>query len=694
MTKFKRKKIQRYNTVEVGIPPLDNSPKSNYPSFTPEIGSFNKDKFHRSANTFSDKNFQLLTNFTDSDIYGADAYRKAIFQGVDLFTKNAYRTAKWVNAKTTNPAVYKQHIASTLKDFKDPFSVRKIPPQDWDQFLHIYGPTKFFNLITQTFRYVYTLLTREQVHSAIFTYYYFYYYFYFTEYILENVYLYFPFIRIFFSNQIFSTFEGVYFSFFQIILGFFIPIFLIFIFSQYSLIRSFFSHKVYFLAGSTAFFCLPTLVFIYYFTGFSTLFIFFFFFIFFSIFFVFYIFEYHPFIYPNQLNFNSYSSYFLPPPKANHINFLPIYYYKYYHWPLIVKINIKNQPFTKFPFTQNVKSIFLHHKRISRIRLLEISIFNSTKNCLFAPTISISGLVFPKLPNNFAYGIQSHRKFVSFYPQKRFSPFSESSDHDYYDNFERDYFPIFVRDFMNHADGFSQISFVEFMAQSKTDKSFDNQINLINDEEFDFYTSIPSKKALEYLYPYFLLKNWLNSINSEISFSDEDFMFQKINFSVTPQIGASDSSYLNLIPSFVLYFNKFFFVWLEYFFDRVTFYSYKKFSTPIDTENFIDKLKEANKILVDSKRLSPLYYKNLFVFLTRGLYQLHKTFSGFGNLSVRQLFTYTLIVRQVEEIYFNVNQRIQYLDKTSLDYKIGNFFLQRLQFKIEGFSKIKLIIKK
>ena len=674
---------------------MDISPNpSSYPSFTPEMGSFNKDKFQRSAHTFSDKQFQLLTKFSESD--SPELYKKAILEGVDLF-KQKTNSYSWVTQKSrVAGSPYVKHMKTPFKDFKDPYSVRHIPPQEWDQFLHIYGPTKIFNKITQLFQYIYYILTREQPHSALFTYYYFSWYFLFHEYILENVYLYFPLLRVFFSNQIFSTFEGVYFSFFQIILGIFIPIFLIFIFSQYALMRSFFSHRSYFVAGSTIFFYSFTLPFIYYFTGFSNLFIFFIFFIFFSIFSVFYLFEFRPSFYFDQFNFNSYSSYFLPmnTPKEE-VLFLPKYQYRFSRWPTSDSADFKSQSgrpkkvFTKFPFTQNVRSMFMHSKRIARLRILEISLNSRVFTHKAAPVMSMSGLVFPKIPNNHAYGIQSYRKFIASYPQKRFSPFAESTDHDHYDNFERDYFPIYVRDFINHSEGYSQISFVEFVSKNKSFRSFDSQFALINDEEYDFYNSIPSKKAMEYLYPFLYLKIWLGSISlqSDQLTIDEDFKIQNLVFE---GVGGNSVSVPSIIPFYLVKWNDSFFTFMRRVLDRITFYAYKKFPTPRDTIELLDSLRIANKILIDTKRLSPLYYKNLFIFLVRSVYHLKKTFFKIENLSISQLFTYMVILRQIEEIYFNVNQRIEYLDRLSLDYRVGNFFLIKFRTKLDGFSQIKL----
>lgn len=693
MIRFKRKKISRYTTFDTGIPPLESSPKTVYPSFTPDAGSFNKDKFHRSGNTFSDKDFQLLTKFSEPDNYGSEGYKQAMFHGVDLFKGRAHLTSRWVNSKSIENGPYVRHIKSPFRDFKDPFSVRHIPPQDWDQFLHIYGPTKVFNLLTKLFHYIYFVVTREPPHVALFTYYYFYYYFYVTEYILENVYLYFPLARIFFSNQIFSSFEGVYFSFFQIILGAFMPAFLIFIFSQYAIIRSFFTHRSYFLAGSTIFFYTFTLPFIYYFTGFSNLFIFFIFFIFFSIFSVFYLFELYPGTYFDKFESMSYSSYFLPAPiESKTILFLPKYHYVFRSWPSSstvtdFKPGEKKNFFTRFPFTQRVKPLYLHNRRVLRLRILEAS--SSRFLTPPAPFVSISGLVFPKIPNNYAYGIQAHRKFIANYPQKRFSPFAESTDHDHYDNFERDHFPIFVRDFINHSEGYSQISFVEFVSKNRNFRSFDGQYKVMNDEEYDFYNSVPSKYAFSYLYPFLNLKLWLNSLDPHngVNSPDSDFVFQKFDFVNVRQSVAPTPS---LAPRFLIVWNDYFFSNLRRCLDRFTFHAYKKFPTPRNTHELLFFLKQANRILIDSNRLSPAYYKNLFVFIIRSVYHLNRLFAKVDNLSVRHIFTYTLILCQIEEIYFNVNQRVQYLDKFSLDYRVGSFFLTKLQSKLHGFSRIKL----
>ena len=693
MIKFKRKKLQRYNTIDVGLPPLEVPPKTPYPNFSPDSGSFNHDKFHRTANTFSDKDFQLLGRYGEEDNYTLEAYKSAIFQGVDLFKNKAYKTSKWAN-RSVDDDVYARGIKKAFRDFKDPFAVRQFPPQEWDHFFTIYGPSKLFNLITQGFQYIYLLVTREQPHAAIFTYYYFYYYFYFTEYILENVYLYFPILRLFFSNQIFSTFEGAYFSFFEIILGFYLPVLLFFFMSQYQLIRSFFSHWVYFVSGAVVFFYTLTLPFVYHFTGYSNLFFFIIFYTFFIIFGVFYIFEYRPGIYFNEQDFRSYSSHFLPAPETKVVLCLPRYVYRYLHWPGNRPPFSKNEKkfFTRFPFTQNLTAAVLYQQRIKNFRIKELGAKNSIVTSSLAPRMTMSGLVFPKIANNYAYSISSHRSFLQLYPQKKFSPFEESGEHDFYDEPERDYYSMFVRDFINHPEGYSQVSFVEFISKNKSYRSFDPQFNFLHDEEKDFYNSVPSKKSLEYLYPYLSLRIWLNSLQVSVKSNSEDFLFENIGFGVTARSITSEKTPSNIPRLLVLVLEKFFFN-LSLIFDKLTFYAFKKFVTPSNTIEFSESLKLVNKILIDTKRLSPRYYKNIFIFLVRGTYQINAAFSKLDMLSIRHIFTYTLILRQIEEIYFNVNQRIQYLDRSSLDYKIGNFFLIKFQKKLNGFAQIRLTKK-
>jgi hypothetical protein len=676
--KFKRKKIVRYDMVETGLPSSNLPQLKNYPSFSPEMGSFNPDKFHRSGSTYSDKHFQILTKFSEAESYSIDEYRTAIIRGVDYFKKKTSIPAEWVS-RDANRAAYESKVKGTFRAYRDTFAARRTPPQDWDQLTNIYGPIKLFNLAEKFLRYLYLVISREQLHYALFTYYYFYYYFYFNEYILENVFLYFPVIRVFFSNQIFSTFEGVYYSFFEISIGFFLPFFIFFIFSQYQLIVSYAGHKVYFLAGMGLFVCTFILPYVYYFTGFSNLFIFTFFFIFFPLYSVFYIFEYSGFIYPSSHNFDSYSNFFLPFYTENSVKtlFLPIYYYKYPFISFSSSFSTKKGNFTKFPFTQNVSFLVLHYKRISYYRQAERLVFKNKPFRLSAPSISISGLVFPGYENNFAYSIQSHRESVQTYPQKHFSPFNESQDFDFFAETERDYFPIFFRDHINHPDGYSQISFIEFVSRFKSTRSFDNNLNLTREEEFDFYNSAPSKKALEFLYPYYALRIWINTVKpSSNPPLYSDFEFQNIIFS-----NADFKPVPNISP-FLVKFIKIYFSFFVKILDKITFFRYKNFSTATDTVNFLSTLDQVIKILNDNKRISPYFYISLYKYLFRSMVKLNRSFGFRDKLPLRSIFTYTIILVRIEEVLLTVFNRIEYLEFSDKSRRYGSFLIASLKKKI------------
>jgi hypothetical protein len=677
---FTRKKFPRYSTVEVGMPPVDPQPLKNYPSFTPEMGSFNRDKFQRAGNTYSDKHFQLFVSqsgeFESSNL---DTYRKQILEGVDFFKARTSKPAKWSNREIDNTA-YTKRIKNTFRAYKDSHRARPTAPQDWESALNIYGPVRLFSLMEELFRSIYLLITREQAHYALFTYYYFYYYFYLNEYILENIFLYFPVARVFFSNQIFSTFEGVYFSFFEISLGFFLPFFVLFTFSQYAILRAYVLHKVYFLSGFGLFFSTLVLPYVYYFTGFSTLFFFLFIFLFFTVYSVFYIFEYSGFIYYDNHNFSSYSSFFLPIYKPKEILYLPLYVYKYPFKGYFFNQKFLKKNFTRYPFTQNVENLLRHHRRIKNFRIGEILIFKNKNLSLESPSMGMSGLVFPGSSSNSAYSIQTHRNFIQSYPRENFSPFNETTDHDFHAETERDFFPLFTRDYINHPDGYSQISFVEFVSKFKATRSFDSRLNPASyDEEFDFYNAAPSKKALEFLYPYFSLKIWLSTVKPISGQADQDsfFCFQNILFEKSPK-----SEYPSFVPFFFFFIIKNFFSLFSNFLDKITLFKYKKFPTSRSTLELLNTLTALNKILTDTNRLSPQFYLNVYIFIRRSLYKLNTTFLSFPKLSVSQIFTYTLILIKIEEAITNVSDRIELLESFDKSYKYGNFFVKNIKKRI------------
>lgn len=692
---YRRKKITRYDTIDLGKDSVNPEPaiiKKNYPSFPPDQFVFNHDKFYRSANTFSTVDVPYLNKGTELSTPGPreDYHRKSLQAGVDSF-KNQAEIYGWVNLGKDDEK-YIQAIKKG-REFKDALNAHRIQATEWGNFFGYYGPSRIFSIINFFFQKIYYLITREQPHAILFTYYYLYYYFLFTEYNLENVYLYFPILRLFFANQVFSTFSPVYFSLFHIILGFFIPAFFIFLFSQYNLIRSFFTHRVYFLSGITIFGWSFSLPFIYHFSGYSSVFVLFVFYIFFSVFAVLYIFELRPGLYPDQHNLSPYSSYFLPIFQPREILYLPVYRYRYYNWCKDNSLVPKNKvQFTKYPFTQNVKSNIAFKERIFQFRLKELSVRKFQSNLIVAPRITLSGLVFPRVSNLPGYSIQMHREFVKKFPATAYNPYNPSAEHDYYDEFDRENLEFLLLDHINYAGGYSDVSFFEFISKNKGARRFDPQFSCFFDEERDFYRSIPSREALNHLYPYISLNVWLNAIkppNIKSSDIDKNFIFENIEF-ITGSAKLHSPKVPKSVPVFVVNLINWFFSKLEKNLNRVTFFAFVKLNTPRNTLEMLETLRFVNKVLIETRRISPLYYKTIFIFIVRSLYHLHVTFRSFGALTLRQTFTYTLILRQVEEIYINVSMKIRYSEKITLEHKLGHFFLDRFRKKLNGFDQIKV----
>jgi len=356
---------------------------------------------------------------------------------------------------------------------------------------------------------------------------------------------------------------------------------------------------------------------------------------------------------------------------------LPAYCYKYPFINFPPSFSTKKENFTKFPFTQNVRFLVLHYKRISYYRQAERLVFKNKPFRLSAPSMSISGLVFPGYENNFAYSIQSHRESVQTYPQKHFSPFNESQDFDFFAETERDYFPIFFRDHINHPDGYSQISFIEFVSRFKSTRSFDNNLNLTREEEFDFYNSAPSKKALEFLYPYYALRIWINTVKpSSNPPLHSDFEFQNIIFS-----NADFKPVPNISP-FLVKFIKIYFSFFVKILDKITFFRYKNFSTATDTVNFLFTLDQVIKILNDNKRISPYFYISLYKYLFRSMVKLNRAFGFRDKLPLRSIFTYTIILVRIEEVLLTVFNRIEYLEFSDKSRRYGSFLIASLKKKI------------
>jgi len=288
-------------------------------------------------------------------------------------------------------------------------------------------------------------------------------------------------------------------------------------------------------------------------------------------------------------------------------------------------------------------------------------------------------LIFPGYENNFAYSIQSHRDSIQAYPQKNFSPFNESQDFDFFAETERDYFPIFFRDHINHPDGYSQISFIEFVSKFRSTRTFGNEFNFSLEEELDFYNLAPSKKALEFLYPRYSLKIWISTLKpEEISYFISDFEFQHILF--------SNSDFNNNISfnfnTFLTKCIKIYFSHLVSFLDRITFFKYKVFPTATDTTNFLIILDQIIKILNDNKRISPYFYLNLSKSLFRSTNKLNMAFISNRKLPIRSVFTYTIILVRLDELLLIVSNRIENLESSDKSSRYGSFLISTLIKKI------------
>jgi hypothetical protein len=685
----RRKRFKKYDTIEP-LPVADDKSQiddfdfNRYPNFLPDRASFNHDRLYRAGFTYSERNYQTYAKYlSEAD---QQTYKDAMLSGVDIFRRSASFTSIWLSKPEVAEEYQKRRLQIRHLSNKNEY----LRPQHLEdpQANLFFTPRNPVNVLFGYLREAYHYITRGELHRSYATYYFYYYYFFFTEYTLENVYLYFPLLRILFETRAFSTFEPVYFGFFEITAGCYIPVLALFFFSQYSIIRQYFTHKIYFFLGSLSFLYLLTLPVIYYFVGYSTLFIFLSFYIFVVVFSAFYIFELRPFFYPEKYQFRAYSSYFLPIYFKPQPNFLPLYYFYYRNWIASNKPpQGRRQNFTRYPFVQNVKTIVAFKRRKAAFIINQLSI---SKKVTFypAPTISMTGPVFPKARNIFGYSYPNHKYHLSTYPGGNFSPYTETDDGDFYSQEEKDFEVLYVRDYLNHPDGSSYTSFLEFVSKNKAAYSFDSQFQYMYEEEKDFYTSVPSQSFVNYLYPYIYLRQWLNSLDPENA-SDSDFTLLDIPFSTKKLNVQNDLPSTLFIPSFLVYLIDLFFFYLTRSLDKITFYNFKKFPSPSGTADFSNSLREANKILIDSKHLSPRFYKNLFILVYRGYSRLNIEFSK-NTINFHRTFTYMLILRQLEEIYFNVNHRNAYLDKATSTYKVASFFMQALARKVPSFSSLNI----
>lgn len=681
---LKRRNFARYNTIENVVPPLNTpTPTAAYPQFIPEISSFQTDNFLRDANSYSTIDYQMFTN---SISYTPNQYRKAIYQGIDLF-QDFSEDFDWVELQED------EELIDLMRPFKrtytDYYGYNEADGE-LDTFILNYTPYRVWSELTRCLGSVYYYIMGEQLNTAIFTYYYFYYYFLFTEYILEHVSLYFPGIKSVSEYQLFSTFEGAYFNFYEIVLGCYLPVIFIFYFSQYNFFKAAYANRSYFVFGHSCLFYFFSILPVYLLTGYSIFVVFFTFCIFFCIFSAFYIFEIYPSFYESS-EFRRYSSYFLPVSKIRNQLYLPVFHFYFKAWPrnIATESPFLRKQFTRYPFTQNVRKLAAHYVRFRVLHLREIT-YSTALKFVAPPSMPMMGLLFPKNSNLNAYSFKAHKSHVINYPAKDFMPFSELQDHEYYNEIDQELWAIHVRDFMNHPGGFSHISFLEFVSSQKGFRSVDYQFSFLPDEERDFYSSVPSRVLVERLYPYAILKFWLLTINnSDFDWRSESF-FKFKDLPLTSGYNAYQPyRYFSLsrVPAWLkitidLYFKK-----ISSILDFFTFYKFYNFSTPSTTGELANKLFEINQILVKDRRVSFTFYKNLAIFFYRSLSTLKKL-----NVSISRdesyYFTYLALLRQIEEIFFNLTQKQSNYAANSLVFRFIGLCLRVLRLKIDGFRQI------
>lgn len=682
---LKRRNFTRYNTIDNVVPPLNTpTPLQKYPQFIPEVASFQNDNFLRDANSYSTIDFQMLTN---SISYTPNQYRKAMYQGIDLFLDST-EEFEWVDTQED------EELIDLMRPYKrvytDYYGYNE-SEGELDTFILTYTPYRIWAEFTRWLGSAYYFITGEQLQSAVFTYYYFYYYFLLTEYIYEHVCLYFPALKMVSEYQLFSTFEGAYFNFYEIVLGCYLPVIFIFYFSQYHFFKSFYTNRAYFVFGNSLVFYFFSILPVFLLTGYSTLLVFFTFCIFFCIASAFFIFEIRP-TYFVESNFRSYSSYFLPAPNSRDDNgpqlCLPPYHFTFRAWPTSLTVQERKARFTRFPFTQNVKQVWFHNFRLKKFHLNR-ALYATRPVFITAVQMPLMGLIFPKSSGLHAYSFKTHKNYIVNYPTKDFMPFSEHQDHEYYNEIDQEFWPIHIRDFINHPGGFSYISFLEFVGSQKSLRSADYQFSILPEEEQDFYNSIPSKKLIEYLYPYAALRIWLLSLNANSDFSkDEFFRFKNFEFNQT-RSNFDEQLAVAIVPNWLKFLINSFFKKLSQLLDFFTFFTFYNFSTPSSTGELASKLFEINQILVKDRRVSAKFYRNFAMFLYRSAVELRKL-----NVSISRnesyYFTYLALLRQFEEVFFNLSQKRSNYSTKSSHFRYIGLCLRVLRLKLDGFSRINI----
>jgi hypothetical protein len=665
----RRRRSNRYGATELGIPPksASASPDIRYPDFPPDAGSFNKDKFFRDAYTYSNRKYQTY-NYLKSN--NPEHYRRAILQGVDLFKKRPAAMERWID--TSQDDSYKLKLIRRRGRRK--IKIRTIRPQWKDIFPFYYSPYDILYSITRAIRGLVYIIRGEEISRSFFTYIYFYYYFFFTEYILVHASLYFPILKLLTNYNFWILFDSLYFNFYELLLGFYLPFIVMFIFSQYHLFRSFFNYSVPVIMSIVTFFYGFSLLPVYILAGITPVFYFFCSAFFVVSFFAFYIFEINPYFFGAPQSGYFHGGYYLPAPPKNDFIFLPRFYYRFYNWPSTCCKSSK--PFTRFPFTQNVKSAVLFKRQSAHLasnyfkyKLTPFLIDKKTDLALPA-----TGLILPTSRYLNAYNLKEHIRTIRDYPMKQdYLPWATggSEEIEMIELWEVDEIPGGIRDYMNTSDAYSQVSFVEFLAKSK---ARDNPLGLyISDEERNFYSSIPSKHLIKTFYPTLWLVSWLVALRPD---KLEDVK-QTLSLTAIPLRNSSlDPQTMHnlhgIIPRWFVVFIDTYFKFFEKILNIVTRYRGYTFRVGFNTLELASKLTEVNSILINTNSLSPVFYFKLIKFLYRSIVSFQLTFGDTNllRLPTTDFFTYLAIFRQFEEICFNLELRQGDLKKNSSSYKI------------------------
>ena len=136
---------------------------------------------------------------------------------------------------------------------------------------------------------------------------------------------------------------------------------------------------------------------------------------------------------------------------------------------------------------------------------------------------------------------------------------------------------------------------------------------------------------------------------------------------------------------------------IDYFFiafsdtlDKITFYRYFEFVRPTNSVELASQLVIANNIINDTKFLSPLFFRSLAVFVFRSTFFLRD--ADFNTIDIPLLFTYTLLLQQYEEVYFNLSQLYKTSKPNSRRFRYLEFCLKVIRLRIPSLGRISVLV--